>query len=132
VTDQWDMFAGSASRTLDGLGWDLTVAVYQPTETYNPGDGFSVTYPDTATTTLDGGLDPPSDSADVDAGGTTETADLTVYVLADTDTEFVTAGASGDPPTGVIVDGARYVVDTSENQFDGLLELSCDEVDEWP
>jgi len=131
MTDQWDRFAASAGRTLDALGWDANVAVYQPTEAYTPGDGFDVSYPDSPTTTLDGALDVPSDSSDVDAGGTTETADLTVYVRADVGVEFNTAGDSEEALTGLVVDGLKYVVDDIEGQFDGLLALQCDEVDAW-
>jgi len=132
MSDQWDQFADSTNRTLDSLGWDATTEVYQPDKTYIPGGGFEVTFPADPDATLDAALDTPSDSAEVDEGGTVETADLTIYVLSDTDTEFTTAGASGDPPTGVIVDGQKYVVDTAENQFDGLTALACDEVNEWP
>jgi len=132
MTDQWDRFSSSAGRTLDALGWDQNVAVYQPTETYEPGGGFEVTYPDSPTTTLDGALDVPRDTANVDEGGTTETADLAVYVRADVNVEFNTAGDSDEALTGLVIDGAKYVVDTIEDQFDGLLELACDEVDTWP
>jgi len=132
MTDQWDRFEASAGRTLAGLGWDQNVAVYQPEETYTPGDGFDVAYPDSPTATLDGALDVPSDRADVDEGGTTETADLTVYVRADVSVEFNTAGESEEALTGLEVDGLKYVVDDIESQFDGLLALQCDEVDAWP
>jgi len=142
MTDQFDRFADSASRTLDALGWDATVEVYQPTESYVAGEGFSVEYPDAPTATLDGALDVPSDSPNIDAGGTTETSDLAVYVtggigfgnnFADLfGSALNTVGDSGEAKTGVEVAGQQYVVDTVEDQFDGLLELACDEVDEWP
>jgi len=131
MTDQFDRFADSAGRTLDALGWDETVEVYQPTEEYAPGDGFSVVYPDTATAVLDGALDTPRDSSDVDEGGTTETADLTAYVRADVSIEFNVAGESGEALTGIVVGGQKYVVDDIEDQFDGMIALLCDEVDSW-
>lgn len=131
MTDQWDRFAGSASRTLDLLGWDANVDVYQPTEDYAAGEGFDVSYPEEPTTTLDGALEVPSDSADINAGGTTETADLTVYVRASVSVEFNTAGESGEALTGLEIAERQYVVDTIEEQFDGMLALSCDEVDGW-
>lgn len=131
MTDQFDRFADSASRTLDALGWDSNVDVYQPTETYTPGDGFDVSYPDTPTVTLDGALDVPSDAPGIDEGGTTETADLSVYVRADVSVEFNTAGETDEALTGIEIDGRKYVVDTVEEQFDGMIALSCDEVDGW-
>jgi len=131
MTDQWDRFAASADRTLDALGWDAAVAVYQPTEEYTPGEGFEITYPDEPTTTLDGALEVPSDSADVDTGGTTETADLTVYVRADVPVDFNTTGETDEALTGLEIDGRKYVVDDIEEQFDGFIALVCDEVDQW-
>jgi peptidoglycan hydrolase-like amidase len=131
MTDQWDRFADSAGRTLDALGWDQNVDVYQPTESYTAGEGFEITYPNSPTTTLDGALEVPSDSADINAGGTTETADLQVYVRADVPVEINTAGESGEALTGLEIAERQYVVDTIEEQFDGMLALSCDEVDGW-
>jgi len=131
MTDQWDRFAASAGRTLADLGFEDTVRVYQPTETYTPGEGYDVAYPEEPTATLDGALDPPSTSADVDPGGTTETADLTVYVADDVSIQFNTAGDTGEAETGVEVDGIKYVVDAIDDQQDGFLGLACDEVDTW-
>jgi hypothetical protein len=130
--DQWDRFADSAGRTLDGLGWDQNVDVFVPTETYSSGDGFEVTYPDSPTATVDGALDTPDADADVDRGGTTETADLLVYVRTDTGVTWTGAGENGDAETGIMVDGLQYVIETIEPQHDGLLALECTEVDSWP
>jgi len=129
--DQWERFADSAGRTLDALGFEDTVEIYQPTETYEAGDGYSIEYPDSATATIDAALDPPSTSPDVDPGGTTETADLTIYVAADVGIEFNVAGDTGEAETGIVVDGIKYVIDDIDNQQDGLLALGCDEVDTW-
>lgn len=131
MTDQWGRFADSVDRTFDALAWDQNVEVYQPTESYAAGDGFDVTYPDAATTTLDGALEVPSDSADVDPGGTTETSDLMVYIRADADVVITPAGESGEAKTGLVIRGQKYVVDTIEQQFDGMLGLACEEVDSW-
>ena len=132
MTDQWDRFADSADRTLDALGYEQNVDVYQPTETYDPGDGYEITYPDTATATIDAALDPPSTDPDVDPGGTTEQADLTIYVSEGVGVPFNTAGDTGEANTGVEVDGLKYVVDDIDDQQDGFLALGCDEVDQWP
>lgn len=132
MTDQWDRFADSAGRTLDALGFEDNVAVYQPTETYTPGDGYDIAYPDAPTATIDGALDPPSSAPDIGPGGTSETADLVVYVRAAVDIQFNTAGDTGEAKTGLVVDGLQYVVDDIDDQQDGLLALGCDEVDQWP
>lgn len=132
MTDQWDRFADSAGDSLNALGYDDNVDVYQPSETYDPGDGYETTYPDAPTVTIDGAPDPPSSSADINAGGTTEAADLVIYVRGDVGIQFNDAGDTGEAKTGLEVDGLQYVVDDIDDQQDGFLELSCDEVDEWP
>ena len=131
MIDQWDRFGASAGRTLAGLGYDDNVDVYQPEETYTPGEGYDVHYPDVPTATLTGALEPPSTRTDVDPGGTTEQADLTVYVRADVPIQFQAGGRSGEAETGVIVDGLKYIVDDIDDQQDGWLGLGCDEVDTW-
>jgi len=132
MTDQWTRFADSASRTLAALGYENNVDVYQPTETYVAGEGYSIEYPDDPTTSIDAALDPPSTSPDVDPGGTTEQADLTIYVSEDVGVSFNVAGDTGEAKTGIEVDGTQYVVDDIDDQQDGLLALGCDEVDQWP
>jgi len=131
MTDQWDRFADSAGRTLDALGYEQNVEVYQPTETYEAGEGYSIEYPDEPTTTIDAALDPPATNPAVDPGGTSESADLTIYVDAAVDIEFNTAGDTGEAETGIEVDGIKYVIDDIDDQQDGLLALGCDEVDQW-
>jgi len=132
MANQWDRFADSASRTLDALGYENNVDVYQPSETYEAGEGYSTSYPDSPTDTINGALEPPSTDPDVDAGGTTESVDLTVYVREDVTIAFNDAGESGEAKTGLIVNGTQYVVDSVDDQQDGFLELGCDEVDQWP
>jgi len=131
MTTQWDRFETSASRTLAGLGYEQNVDIYQPSETYVQGEGYDVEYPDTPTATIDGALEPPSTRTDVDPGGTTEQADLTVYVRPDVGVTFQAGGDSGEAETGVVVDGLKYIVDDIDDQQDGLLALGCDEVDTW-
>jgi len=132
MTTQWDRFADTASRTLDALGYEDNVEVYQPAETYEAGEGYSIEYPDAPTATIDGALDTPSSDSDKDAGGTTESVDLTIGVRKTMNIAWNDAGDSGEAKTGVEVEGTQYVVDTIDDQYDGLLELSCDEVDQWP
>jgi len=133
-TTQWDRFANSAFRTLDRLDWDATAGVYVPKTDFQPGDGFDAAYPDSATITVDAALETPDISPQRDAGGRTETVDLTIYLTDDSvsDIDLADSGDAGDPPTGVEVDAIRYITETIETQFDGFLELGLTEVDEWP
>ena len=131
MTDQWERFASEASRTLDALGWNESVAVYQPTESYTAGDGYEITYPEEPTARLDAALSPPSVAADIDRGGTTESADLTVHLAADVKIAFNDAGETGEALTGLEAAGRQYVVDEAEPQRDVFLLLRCVEVDSW-
>lgn len=131
MTSQWDRFASSASRSLYALGWSDSVEIYQPTETFEQGEGYDVAYPNQPTATLDGALSPPSEQSDVDTGGTTESIDLTVHVTSDVGVNFNGAGDTGEALTGLEVEGRKYVVEEVEDQRDGLLRLECAEVDEW-
>ncbi|MFC6975817.1 hypothetical protein ACFQL1_15895 [Halomicroarcula sp. GCM10025709] len=58
-TDQWDRFEASAGRSLEDLGFEDNINVYEPTETSSPGDGIEITYPDNPTATITGGTEPP-------------------------------------------------------------------------
>ena len=131
MTDQWERFSDSTDRMLDSLGWDTNVEVYQPGEAYTPGEGYDVSYPSEPTKTLSAAVEVPSDSADVDPGGTTEMADLTIYIRTDIDLAINDAGTSGEAKTGLVVNNQKYVIDTVEPQFDGMLALACEEVDLW-
>jgi len=133
-TTQWDRFADSTFRTLDRLDWDATAGVYVPQTSFQAGDGFDAEYPDSATITVDAALETPDANAQRDAGGRTETVDLTIYVSAVSVSSIplTDSGDAGDPPTGVEVDEIRYITETIESQFDGFLELGLTEVDEWP
>jgi len=115
----------------DSLSFENTVEVYQPTETYTPGDGYNTEYPDSPTATIDGALDAPTSSADADAGGTTEAVDLTVYIDETVNISWNDAGDSGESETGIKVSGVKYTVDDIDEQHDGLLKLDCVEVDTW-
>lgn len=131
MTDQWDRFASGAERTIDALGYQANVAVFQPTESFVQGEGFTISYPGSASAVIDGMVEPPSVSAGFDRGGSTSDADLAVFVDADTDVEFTDAGESGEALTRVEVDEVTGVfeVQTVEPQLDGLLRLGCEEVD---
>lgn len=131
MTDQWDRFSARGEQSLYDLGWEDNVDLYQPTETYTAGDGYELTYPDTATQVLTGSIRPPRPQADVDSGGTTQTADLTVHIDPQ-GIEWETAGGGGDAPTGLIVDGQKYIVETTTLTRDGWRRIECAETDGWP
>jgi hypothetical protein len=131
MTDQWDRFAAGADQTLDALGYDNNVELYEPTESYTQGEGYDISYPSTPTEVVSGETEPPSASSDTDRGGTTREADLMVYVTDDISTDPTDSGESGEALTRVEVDGTDFVYEVQyvEEQFDGMQKLVCSEVD---
>ncbi len=128
MTSQWSRFESSAGRTNRALGAE-PIDVYEPSESYTAGDGWSVTYPSSPTTTTEGEAVPPESDPNVDEGGTTQTADLGVYVPADSGVAWTDYGESGEAVTRVEIDGAMYEVEAVDEQFDGRNRLACTEVD---
>ena len=128
MPDQWSRFNDSTSRSLDALGAQQ-VDVYEPTETYTQGDGWSVSYPDTPSSTTEGEAVPPESDPNVDAGGTTETSDMGVYVSSSAGVSWTDYGESGQAVTRIDVAGTRYEVTGVDPQFDGRERLECTEVD---
>jgi hypothetical protein len=129
MTNQFDRLAEGVDRMFDRLGFEKRIKVFQPNTDYTPGDGFSSGTPEQPTAVIDGAIDVVSSNPQVDDLGSTEQSDLDVFVRADLDIEFQTAGDAGVGKTQIEVDGARFETDTAEDQLDGLLKLGCDELD---
>jgi hypothetical protein len=131
MTDQWDRFASGAERTIDALGYQSNVAVFEPAETFTQGEGYEISYPGTPTALLDGMIEPPSAQSDFGRGGGTREADLSVFVDADVSVDFTDAGESEEALTRIEVDevAGQFEVEITEPQLDGLLRLDCSEVD---
>jgi hypothetical protein len=127
MTDQWTRFEGSATRTNRTLGGE-SIEVYEPTESYQQGEGWSVSYPDSALSTVTGEAVPPESDPNVDAGGTTETADMGVYVPSDSGVTWTDYGESGEATTRIDVSDSRYEITGMDEQFDGRVRLRCSEV----
>ncbi len=128
MTSQWDRFEASASRTNRALGAEQ-IDVYEPSESWQSSGGWDVSYPSSPTTSTEGEAVPPESDPNVDAGGTSQTADMGVYVAADVGVAWTDFGESGEAATRIEIEGTRYEVETVDEQFDGRDRLSCVEVD---
>lgn len=131
MVDQWERFQKRGAQSLDDLGWEDNADLYQPIESYTAGEGYSIDYPDTATQTLTASITPPQPQTDVDSGGTTQTADLTLHIDPQR-IEWREAGDEGNAPTGFIVDGDKYLVETTTLTRDGWRRIELAETDGWP
>jgi len=131
MTDQWDRFAASADQTLNALGFEDNVDLFEPTESYTAGEGYGISYPSSPTETVSGEVQPPEADAATDRGGVTRDADLLVYTPEDITTDLTDGGESGEALARVEVSQTdeTYEVQAVEPQFDGWQLLELSEVD---
>jgi hypothetical protein len=124
--DQWDRFAAGADRDLEALGYQDTLDVYAPTETYDEADGYVTTYPDQPTRVVDAELATPQADADRQPQGTTSEADLVIRVAEPRD-QWTGYGVDGEA-TPRVVDrstGVRYQIVDVASEHNGLLRLEA-------
>ncbi len=109
---------------------NTTIEVFEPTETYEAGDGFSVTYPDTPAATYDARVVSPAARADRDAGGTSAELDAVVVVRDDTGQVWTDFTDEREAPVEFVdtADGTRYEVERVIDPHNGTLELEAVEV----
>jgi hypothetical protein len=109
---------------------NTTIEVFEPTETYTAGEGFSVEYSDTPDATFDVRLSSPSATTDRNRGGTTGEIDATVSIRDDVGQEFVDFTDELQAPVEIrdSADGTRYEVESVTDPHNGLLELDVVEV----
>lgn len=130
--DQWERFDAGAERHLEELGFVQTLEVYEPAESYTPGDGYTLTYPSTPTDTVDAEVTTPEAVAERTRGGLDTDADVLIYVPDDTGLAFTGYGDSGDAAAKVvdISTGETYRIETRVSEHNGLLRLEASEVDD--
>jgi len=109
---------------------NTTIEVFEPTETYETGDGFSVTYPDTPAATYDARVVSPAARADRDTGGTTAELDAVVVVRDDTGQTWTDFTDEREAPVEFadLADGTRYAAERVIDPHNGTLELEAVEV----
>lgn len=116
------------------LTFNTHLEVFEPTESYSPGDGFSLTIPEPGTDAPDAtyrarGMEPEGDG-ERSRSGTTNEIDRRFQVRDDTGQQWTDFGESGEAATRVreVETDIVYVVRSVTDAHDGREELECVEV----
>jgi hypothetical protein len=109
---------------------NTTIEVFEPSETYTAGEGFSVTYPASPDATYTARVSSVSRSPQRDDGGTTAEADAVVTVRDDTGQTWTDFTDELEAPVELVdqADGTRFEVEAVTDPHNGLLELEVAEV----
>lgn len=120
-----DRIANALKRAHSGHLANTSIEVYEPTEEYAAGDGWTVTYPDTPAATYDARVDSPSARSDRGEGGTRSEIDAVVVVRDDLDQVWEDYTEEREAPVELVdtADGTRYEVQTVTDPHNGTLEL---------
>jgi hypothetical protein len=109
---------------------NTTIEVFEPSESYAAGEGFSVSYSATPDATYAARVSSVSRSPQRDDGGTTAEADAVVTVRDDTGQTWTDFTDELEAPVELVdtADGTRYEVQAVTDPHNGLLELDVVEV----
>lgn len=134
MSDQWERFA-KRNRELaqEDFGFEDSVVIETPTESYTAGKGYSTTYSSEGTFSVE--LNAPSSTGDQSEGGTTQTADLIAHIPDDLPGQLSGGldgyGDSGDAPAHFlpVSESDRYEVVTKDPERNGTIRVVLSEVD---
>lgn len=127
-----DRIEAARRRALD-VTWNTEVEVFEPTESYSPGDGYSVTRPDPETASPDAtyearAMDPESES-ETERSGTDADVDRVFEVRDDIGQSWTDYGESGEAAVQLreAETGIVYTVEVVSDAHDGRERLACTE-----
>jgi hypothetical protein len=125
-----DRIANALQRAHSAHLANTSIEVYEPTEEYEAGDGWTVTYPDDPAATYDARVDSPSARANREEGGTRAEIDAVVVVRDDTGQTWTDYTEEREAPVEFVdtADGTRYAVEAETDPHNGTLELEVVEV----
>lgn len=108
---------------------NTTVQVFQPSVTYSPGDGFTVSYPDTPDAELDARVSTPSPAGEKERGGTTAELDATIHVRSDVSVQLTGFGDDGEASARLTDTrtGIQYRAETVTDRTGGLTVIQASE-----
>lgn len=109
---------------------NTTIEVYEPTVSYEQGDGWSISYPDTPHAAYDARLDSPSTDSERERSGTTAEIDVVIKVRDDTGQQWTGYGEETEAPVRILdpADQTMYEVQAVVTKHNGLTELEAVEV----
>lgn len=128
-----DRVEAARRRSLE-VTFNTDLEVYEPSESYSPGDGFDITRPDPETDTPDATYKAramePEGEGERERGGTTNEIDRRFQVRDDIGQQWTGFGESGEAATHVRETGTGvvYVVTSVTDAHDGRTKLECSEV----
>jgi len=124
-----DRIANALRRAHTDLA-NTTIEVYEPTVTYEQGDGYDVSYPDEPAAEYDVRVDSPEASSERERSGTISEIDAVVIVRDDTGQQWTGFDEETEAPARVedTADGTRYEVQSVVDQHNGTLELEVAEL----
>lgn len=117
-----DRVQNAIRRAHDSLH-NTTIDVYEPTETYTQGEGWTVTYPDTPDATYDARFDSPSSNQDRDEAGTETEIDAIARVRDDVSQQWTGWGEATEAAVRIEEGGTTYEVQDVPPTKDGLTKL---------
>jgi hypothetical protein len=125
-----DRIANALQRAHSAHLANTSIEVYEPTEEYEAGDGWTVTYPDDPAATYDARVDSPSARANREEGGTRAEIDAVVVVRDDTGQTWTDYTEEREAPVEFVdtADGTRYAVEAETDPHNGTLELEAVEI----
>lgn len=125
-----DQIANALQRVHTQSLANTTIDVYEPTESYSAGEGYTVTYPDSPTESgIPARADSPQPSSDRDTGGTTSEVDQVYRVRDDARSTWTGFGEDGEAPARIedTDTNTTYVVQTPVDERNGIIRLECTE-----
>lgn len=109
---------------------NTTIDVFEPSESFTQGDGWTVTYPDTADASYSARVEEPDADNDRERSGTTSEIDAVVRVRDDTGQQWTGFGDETEASIRVrdTADSRLYEVQSVVDTHNGWLKLAAVEV----
>lgn len=126
MTTQWERFEQRAGFTIDALGGENAIEVYNGSTSYTPGEGNTNTYDlDNPDATLDAETVAPSAVSGIEDSGTFEGVSQVAFIASNPGVELVSYDDEDNPPTIIKVLENDFMYDLQEltEQGDGYLRL---------
>lgn len=125
-----DRIASALRRTHSTTLANTTIEVFEPSESYTAGEGFTVSHPSSPNASYEARVVSPASRADRDRGGTTAELDAVIIVRDDTGQTWTDFTDEREAPVEIVdtADGTRYEVERVIDPHNGTLELEVVEL----
>jgi hypothetical protein len=127
MVTQWERFAARSPFTIDALGGEDAIEIYNGSTNYTPGEGNENTYDlDNPDATLDAETMAPSAVSGIEDAGTFEGISQVAFIDSDTSATLKSYDNTDDPPSivKVLENGKEYDLQEIVTQGDGYTMLT--------